>query len=112
MNEGSKKFIQFTKKQLKDGWTYHFLYRKTHVLLTKYEFSINSAEVVKRLVKKLELAAIEHGDPKDFYNRFKTKEEFAEAINKEIEMEVLDLVFGWPLIFTYYDELMKAGEKD
>jgi hypothetical protein len=108
MNDGSKKFIAFAKKELKDGWTYHELFRKAQVLLSKYEFYTNSNEVVKRLVKKLELAAEEHGDPRNFYDRFKTKDEFFARINKEIEYEVLDLVFGWPLIAKYYDEIKKS----
>lgn len=108
MNDGSAKFIKYAKKQLKDGWRYHELFRGAQTLLCKYEFYTPSDEVVRRLVKKLELAAEEHGDPRNFYDKFKTKDEFLARINKEIEMEVLDLVLGWPLIADYYDEIKKA----
>lgn len=97
MNKGSQDFIKYAKKQLKDGWTYHEMFRKAHALLMEYEFKKPANEIVDMLVEKLTKAAEEYGDPKD--NRKKYN------VPKELEMEIMDLVFGWPLIKTYLDSM-------
>lgn len=94
MNEGSKEFIKWAKAQLKDGYTYHEMFRKTHALLLEYEHK-NPVAIRKMLVEKLTKAADEYGDP--ISNRGKYQFE------KELEMEIMDLVFGWPLVRDYLD---------
>lgn len=92
MNEGSKEFIKWAKAQLKDGYTYHEYFRKAHSLLLQFEQG-NPVATRKMLVEKLTKAAEEYGDPisnKGKYN-----------FEKELEMEVMDLVFGWPMVREY-----------
>jgi len=92
MNQGSEKFIVWAKSQLKDGYTYHEYFRKTHALLLDYE-KRDPTKIIAMLEEKLTKAADEYGDPisnKDKYN-----------FDKELEMEIMDLVFGWPLVFQY-----------
>ena len=62
MNDGSKIFIDWAKKQLKDGYTYHEYFRKAHSLLLEYEQK-PPVGVRKMLVEKLTKAADEYGDP-------------------------------------------------
>lgn len=92
MNDGSKLFIQWAKAQLKDGYTYHEYFRKAHSLLLEYEQG-SPSKVRKMLVEKLTKAADEYGDPISNKGKYK--------FDKELEMEVMDLVFGWPLVREY-----------
>ena len=94
MNQGSKDFIQYAKKQLKDGYTYHEMFRKAHALLLEYEQK-PPVQIRKMLVEKLTKAADEYGDPKDNRDKY--------DIPKELEMEIMDLVFGWRLVAEYLD---------
>lgn len=92
MNQGSEDFIKWVKAYLKDGYNYHELFRKAHSLLLEYEQK-PPAQIRKMITEKLKKAAVEYGDPisnKDKYD-----------IPKELEMEVMDLVIGWPLIGVY-----------
>lgn len=92
MNDGSKIFIAWAKAQLKDGYTYHEYFRKAHALLLEYE-QRPPAKIRKMLIEKLTKAADEYGDPisnKDKYD-----------FDKELEMEIMDLVFGWVMVREY-----------
>lgn len=92
MNDGSKLFIEWATAQLEDGYTYHEYFRKAHALLLEYEQKPPRG-IRKMLVEKLTKAADEYGDPisnKDKYN-----------FDKELEMEIMDLVFGWVMVREY-----------
>jgi hypothetical protein len=92
MNDGSALFIKWATAQLEDGYTYHEYFRKAHSFLLKYE-KADPVAIKNMLVEKLTKAADEYGDPisnKDKYN-----------FDKELEMEVMDLVFGWPMVRQY-----------
>lgn len=91
-NSGSKLFIDWAKKQLKDGYTYHEYFRKAHSLLLEYEQK-PPAGIRKMLVEKLTKAADEYGDPISNKGKYK--------FDKELEMEIMDLVFGWPMVRDY-----------
>lgn len=95
MNDGSKLFIEWATAQLEDGYTYHNYFRKAHALLLDYE-KRNPEKIKQMLVEKLTKAADEYGDPisnKEKYN-----------FDKELEMEIMDLVFGWPLVQAYLED--------
>lgn len=97
MNKGSEQFIKWAKKKLKEdnGYTYHELFRKAQARIFEYEKK-NPGEVTKILVAKLSKAADEYGSPLDNKGKYN--------IEKELEMEVMDLVLGWPLISLYLEE--------
>lgn len=92
INSGSATFIKWAKAQLKDGYTYHEYFRKAHALLLQYEQE-NPVKVRKMLVEKLTKAADEYGSPLDNKGKY--------DFEKELEMEIMDLVFGWPLVQNY-----------
>ena len=92
MNDGSKKFISWAKSQLKDGYTYHEYFRKAHALLLQYEQS-DPVEIKKMLIEKLTKAADEYGDPESNRDKYN--------FDKELEMEIMDLVFGWVMVRDY-----------
>ena len=95
MNEGSKLFIKWAVDQLNDGYTYHEYFRKTHSLLLKYEQS--DPEIIRNmLIDKLTKAADEYGDPISNKGKY--------DFPKELEMEIMDLVFGWPLVAKYLED--------
>lgn len=99
MNKGSEIFIEYAKAKLKDGWTYHEMFRKAHATLLEYE-QMPPIKIRKLMVAKLTKAADEYGSPLD--NRGKYN------VEKEIEMEVMDLVFGWPFIRDYLNDNPKS----
>lgn len=95
MNDGSKLFIKWAKAELKDGYTYHNYFRRAHALLLQYEQS-NPVTIRKMLVEKLTKAADEYGDPISNKGKYQ--------FDKELEMEIMDLVFGWPMVREYLED--------
>lgn len=99
MNKGSQKFIEYAVGKISDGYTYHEMFRKTHALLLEYERK-DPHRIQKMLIDKLTKAAEEYGDPMDNKGKYN--------VTKELEMEIMDLVFGWPLIRSYLDDAKKT----
>lgn len=92
MNDGSKKFIDWVVNKLKDDDEYYTLFDNAYALLNQYE-NMPKEEVIKTIVSKLTKAADEYGAPEDNIDKY--------DFDKELEMELTDLVFGWPLVRSY-----------
>lgn len=93
MTKGSKKFIDWAMKDLTqdNGWGYHEYFRK---FISKVRYYEQHPEIFLPLMKnKFTIAAEEYGDP-----LLSTKEY---DIDKEVEMEILDGVAGWPIVGKY-----------
>lgn len=90
MTDESKRFIKWAEKELEKNAHSYFI--DAQYFISLYQLKKNGT-IKKALIEKLTKAAEEYGDPisnKDKYN-------FA----KEMEMEVIDLVFGWPMVKKY-----------
>lgn len=87
-------FLEWSEKQLDDPWTYNLLFRKAISRIGKLRKQ-NPEKVKKMIVEKLEKARQEYGEPQD--NKY--------DFEKELNEEIIDLVFGWVLVQDYLQEV-------